>query len=114
MTPPEDDRRRWMTQFVQFYPCRTILREGDEVEIYVPKHCIGRFEDAAVNALLAWWRKAMAQAGDDPRRRPVPIIHLGRLWIVELQTLTKVPAAPRPALVVPQRPATKQLALAWE
>lgn len=119
MTLPADDRRRWMTQFVQSLPDRATLREGDEVEIYEPKHCVGRFSDAQLDEALAIWRKRMGKweregkPKDDYSTRPAIVIHCGRLWVVELQTLTTNPAVPRKILVEPKRPATKQMAL-WE
>lgn len=86
------------------------LYQYSEVERYDSRFAAGRFADAALNAMLKAQADHAAKCGNDPQRKPVIVIHCGRLHLVEEEDLTtEDPPAP-PAIAVPAKPA-KQKAL---
>lgn len=90
----------------------SVLRQYDEVEVFNSRLCAGRFEDAAIDAAFAALKREQSRTpADDRARRPVIVIHCGRLYVVPAGHLT---TEPRPAPTVPiavERPAPQQKAL---
>lgn len=99
----------WMGWSVRFSTGH-VLRQYEPVEIYNSRLCRGRFEDAAIEAAFASLRLMQAQAGDDKGRKPVIVIHCGRLHVVEARCLTTDPPPAPPEVAAPAKPA-KQMAL---
>lgn len=100
----------WMACF-----CRaddgTLLRPGDEIEVFNSRLMGGRFDDTAINVAMARLKRWRPYPDDPQGSRPVIVVHCGRLHVVMVRVLTNV--RPQPAIVVVDegpRP-TKQKAL---
>ncbi len=98
----------WMACSVKF-STGAILRQNDPVELFHTKFDRGRFRQVEIDSTFITLKQYAARAGDDSQKKPVIIIHCGRLYVVERQFLTSVaPPAPPPIATVK---ATRQKAL---
>lgn len=88
----------------------TLLRPGDEVEVYNSRLMRGRFTDAAINVAMARLKRWTPYPDDPQGSRGVIIVHCGRLHVVMARTLTNERPAPPAIVTGPARPA-KQKAL---
>lgn len=98
----------WMKCSVKF-STGAILRQNDPVELFHTKFDRGRFRQVEIDSEFVTLRQYAARAGDDPQKKPVIIIHCGRLHVVERQCLTDVAPPPRPPIATVK--ATRQKAL---
>ncbi len=99
----------WLAYFTRTDD-QTLLRPGDEVEVYNSRLMGGRFTDAAVNVAMARLKSWRPYPHDPQGSRPVIIVHCGRLHVVMACTLTNTPPAPPAIVTAPAKPA-KQMAL---
>lgn len=99
----------WLAYFTRTAD-QTLLRPGDEVEVYNSRLMRGRFTDAAVNVAMARLKSWRLYPDDPQGSRPVIIVHCGRLHVVMAKTLTNERPAPPAIATGPAKPA-KQKAL---
>lgn len=89
-----DHEGPWMACY-----CRTddgtLLRPGDECEVFNSRLMCGRFDDAAINVAMARLKRWQPYPDDPQGSRAVVIVHCGRLHLVMARSLiNERPASP--------------------